>query len=321
MGDERLADEAALLGARDQPGELGRRQVRVERRRRARRRCGRTPRCRPPCGSRDPPRCALIATAVDCLRAWNSSASSVQRTSAARTRCSGVQAGGMTSDRPRSVVSVPSRERSTRYSRRGRSTTANANGRSERPSSDCRGCACADTGIRCRAMATRLRPLSEAEAYARCYAGASDEVRMVKIPRRPRYQLEVSGEDLRAAFADRLDRREPELDPRPGCRRGQVRRRASPSPRRARRRGGRDGRVARRRGSGVKSHARVGHPGPPPGSTVTRESAPVGDGCVPNCDGERRPGRSGARPRDRLLRDQPRPGLGGGTRPLRQPSQ
>jgi hypothetical protein len=62
-------------------------------------------------------------------------------------------------------------------------------------------------------MATRLRPLSEAEAYARCYAGASDEVRVVKIPRRPRYQLEVSGEDLRAAFADRLDKREPELDP------------------------------------------------------------------------------------------------------------
>ena len=62
-------------------------------------------------------------------------------------------------------------------------------------------------------MATRLRPLSEAEAYARCYASASDEVRVVKIPRRPRYQLDVSGEDLRAAFADRLDKREPELDP------------------------------------------------------------------------------------------------------------
>ena len=62
-------------------------------------------------------------------------------------------------------------------------------------------------------MTTRLRVLSEAEAYARCYAGASDEVRVVKIPRRPRYQLDVSGEDLRAAFAERLDRREPEVDP------------------------------------------------------------------------------------------------------------
>jgi hypothetical protein len=62
-------------------------------------------------------------------------------------------------------------------------------------------------------MTARLRPLSEAEAYARCYASASDDVRVVKIPRRPRYQLEVSGEDLRAAFAERLDRREPEGDP------------------------------------------------------------------------------------------------------------
>ncbi len=61
-------------------------------------------------------------------------------------------------------------------------------------------------------MTTRLRPLSEAEAYARCYASASDDVRVVKIPRRPRYQLEVSGEDLRAAFAERLDQREPEIE-------------------------------------------------------------------------------------------------------------
>ena len=62
-------------------------------------------------------------------------------------------------------------------------------------------------------MATRLRPLSEAEAYARCYAGMSEDVRVVKIPRPPRYQLEVSGEDLRVAFAERLDKREPEVDP------------------------------------------------------------------------------------------------------------
>ena len=61
-------------------------------------------------------------------------------------------------------------------------------------------------------MATRMRVLSEAEAYARCYASASDDVRVVKIPRRPRYQLEVSGEDLRAAFAERLDKREPEVE-------------------------------------------------------------------------------------------------------------
>jgi hypothetical protein len=64
-------------------------------------------------------------------------------------------------------------------------------------------------------MTTRLRELTEAEAYARCYQGASDDVRVVKIPRRPRYQLDVSGEDLRAAFAERLDRREPELEADP----------------------------------------------------------------------------------------------------------
>ncbi len=60
-------------------------------------------------------------------------------------------------------------------------------------------------------MTTRLRILSEAEAYARCYGGAGDDVKVVRVPRRPRYQLEVSGEDLRVAFAERLDRREPEL--------------------------------------------------------------------------------------------------------------
>jgi hypothetical protein len=60
-------------------------------------------------------------------------------------------------------------------------------------------------------VTTRLRALSEAEAYARCYGGAGEDVKVVRVPRRPRYQLEVSGEDLRAAFAARLDKREPEL--------------------------------------------------------------------------------------------------------------
>jgi hypothetical protein len=60
-------------------------------------------------------------------------------------------------------------------------------------------------------VTTRLRILSEAEAYARCYGGAGDDVKVVRVPRRPRYQLDVSGEDLRVAFAERLDRREPEL--------------------------------------------------------------------------------------------------------------
>src|SRR3954463_14102028 len=61
------------------------------------------------------------------------------------------------------------------------------------------------------AVTTRLRALSEAEAYARCYGGSGDDVKVVRGPRRPRYQPEVSGEGLRAAFAQRLDRREPEL--------------------------------------------------------------------------------------------------------------
>ena len=56
----------------------------------------------------------------------------------------------------------------------------------------------------------RLRPLTEAEAYARCYGSGDDSVRTVKVqPRRPRYDLPVSGEDLRQAFEQKLDGREP----------------------------------------------------------------------------------------------------------------
>jgi hypothetical protein len=61
----------------------------------------------------------------------------------------------------------------------------------------------------------RLRPLSEAEAYARCYGEGDDNVRFVKLePRRARRFFGVSGEDLRQAFEARLSRREP--DPEPG---------------------------------------------------------------------------------------------------------
>ena len=57
----------------------------------------------------------------------------------------------------------------------------------------------------------RLRPLTEAEAYARCHGMHDSEVRIVKIePRRPRYQLEISGEDLRRSFEEKLAGREPE---------------------------------------------------------------------------------------------------------------
>jgi hypothetical protein len=55
----------------------------------------------------------------------------------------------------------------------------------------------------------RLRPISESEAYGRAYGERSPQVRVVKLePRRPRYQLKVSGETLRRAFAERLARRE-----------------------------------------------------------------------------------------------------------------
>ncbi|HEY7691123.1 MAG TPA: hypothetical protein VH816_02165 [Gaiellaceae bacterium] len=60
----------------------------------------------------------------------------------------------------------------------------------------------------------RLRPLTEAEAYARCHGTRESEVRIVKLePRRPRYDLEVSGEDLRRSFETKLADRELEDEP------------------------------------------------------------------------------------------------------------
>lgn len=61
-----------------------------------------------------------------------------------------------------------------------------------------------------RKTETRLHEIGEAEAYGRSYGDQTGEVKIVKVePRRPRYQLEVSGEKLRNAFLDRLNRREP----------------------------------------------------------------------------------------------------------------
>ena len=61
-------------------------------------------------------------------------------------------------------------------------------------------------------LVQRLRNLSEAECYARCYGWRVDEaVTVTKIePRRPRYDVSVSGEVLRSAFESKLDSREPE---------------------------------------------------------------------------------------------------------------
>jgi hypothetical protein len=57
---------------------------------------------------------------------------------------------------------------------------------------------------------TRLHQIGEAEAYGRSYGDASRDVKIVKVePRRPRYQLNVTGEALRSAFLDRLNKRDP----------------------------------------------------------------------------------------------------------------
>jgi len=54
----------------------------------------------------------------------------------------------------------------------------------------------------------RLRPLSEAECYARCYGGWEATVRIVQLePRRPRYEARISGEELRRRFEERIDAR------------------------------------------------------------------------------------------------------------------
>jgi len=60
----------------------------------------------------------------------------------------------------------------------------------------------------------RLRSLTEAECYARCYGEGDDNVRFVKLePRRPRFDIEVSGEELRQAFETRLEKRDSSGEP------------------------------------------------------------------------------------------------------------
>ena len=55
----------------------------------------------------------------------------------------------------------------------------------------------------------RLRTLTEAECYARCYGGRSDErVTVVRVVPR---ELDA-GEEMRRMFEQRLDARDPEAD-------------------------------------------------------------------------------------------------------------
>jgi hypothetical protein len=54
----------------------------------------------------------------------------------------------------------------------------------------------------------RLRTLTEAECYARCYGDHDSTVVITRLePRRPRYASPVSGEDLRRRLEERLDER------------------------------------------------------------------------------------------------------------------
>jgi len=58
----------------------------------------------------------------------------------------------------------------------------------------------------------RLRSLSEAECYARCYGRRNEEsVRVVRVrPRPTRDVTTVSGELLRLLFEEKIDARAPE---------------------------------------------------------------------------------------------------------------
>jgi hypothetical protein len=57
----------------------------------------------------------------------------------------------------------------------------------------------------------RLRSLSEAECYARCYGGWEATVRVLQLEPRPvRYAPGVEGEALRRRFEELLEARDPE---------------------------------------------------------------------------------------------------------------
>ncbi len=54
----------------------------------------------------------------------------------------------------------------------------------------------------------RLRTLSEAECYARCYGGWEPTVTVMQLePRRPRFPTTVTGESLRRLLEERIDAR------------------------------------------------------------------------------------------------------------------
>jgi hypothetical protein len=58
----------------------------------------------------------------------------------------------------------------------------------------------------------RLRTLTEAECYARCYGGHDERVTIVRRPARQRLTPRIGGEELRERFEQRLDARGPEAE-------------------------------------------------------------------------------------------------------------
>ena len=58
----------------------------------------------------------------------------------------------------------------------------------------------------------RLRPLTEAECYARCYGTADENVRVIRVPRRARGRARLSGEHVRRLLEERLAERGPEVE-------------------------------------------------------------------------------------------------------------
>ncbi len=62
----------------------------------------------------------------------------------------------------------------------------------------------------------RLRPLSEAECYARCYGGWEATVTIVRLePRRPRGEVLLTGEAIRRRFEQLFDARDAQELPEP----------------------------------------------------------------------------------------------------------
>jgi hypothetical protein len=58
----------------------------------------------------------------------------------------------------------------------------------------------------------RLRALSEAECYLRCYGASEETVKVFRVERRELEEdVRLTGERLRLLFEQRLDRREPRL--------------------------------------------------------------------------------------------------------------